>query len=155
MTYTTIKEFKGIPAGTELSVSKGRIMHEGKELCCVASQNAYDFLALNTDGNGQERFQLIESILDKLRYLSVKHALEAIGERAAWEEAKAQAQSELKEGEELGSQWDEFVPQAEDKRAVALSHFKAKHLTDGVPNHAFRTASIKDLRDLWSEIKEI
>lgn len=138
MKYIVIEQFKGLPAGTELTESKGKITHDGKFLCFATSQNAHDFLSPNGDGNGVERHQLIEKILKKLNDLSAEYAEAVAQEKEAWEGAD-----------------DEFVPTAEDKRQIALTHFKAKHLTDGIPNHAFRTASITDLRDLDSEIAEL
>lgn len=43
------------------------ILHKGKPLCVVASENAHQHFARNDDGNGMERGNLCRKIANRLR----------------------------------------------------------------------------------------
>lgn len=75
MEYIVYRQFEGkaicgevnLPAGTVCQYDQGYIIHDGKPLCVVTSENAHNYFAKNSDGKGMERGQLIQSILAKLR----------------------------------------------------------------------------------------
>lgn len=55
-----------LPYGTELELRDGRLFHEGKMLCRVASNYAYEYTARNDDGQGRLRGELINKIKQRL-----------------------------------------------------------------------------------------
>lgn len=55
-----------IPYGTEVEVIGSLLTLDGKPLCAVTSQNAYDYFATNHDGNGLERGKLTVAIITRL-----------------------------------------------------------------------------------------
>lgn len=55
-----------LPAGTKCTESNGVIYHDGKAICRVDSQNAYQYFARDNDGNGLKRGELIKTIKDAL-----------------------------------------------------------------------------------------
>lgn len=73
--YITVKRAKlntisgsvNIPYGTKLQANDKVIMFNGKPLCAVFSQSAYDYFAHNDDGQGLVRGKLVQSILSTLR----------------------------------------------------------------------------------------
>lgn len=75
MEYIVCKQFNtkaicgevNLPVGTVCQYDQGYIIHDGKPLCVVTSENAHHYFAKNNDGKGLERGQLVQSILEKLR----------------------------------------------------------------------------------------
>lgn len=55
-----------IPYGTALENQGGTLFLNGKPLCYVTSQNAYDYFSQDDDGNGLERGALVAKILTSL-----------------------------------------------------------------------------------------
>ena len=55
-----------IPYGTALINQGGFLMWNGKQICGITSQNAFDFFTQNDDGMGQERGELLNRIIPKL-----------------------------------------------------------------------------------------
>ena len=52
--------------GTPVDAVDGFLVHNGRPLCAVTSQNAHDYFARNDDGNGMQRGQLTASIIARL-----------------------------------------------------------------------------------------
>lgn len=52
-----------IPYGTALINQGGFLMWNGKQICGITSQNAFDFFSQNDDGRGRERGDLVSAIL--------------------------------------------------------------------------------------------
>ena len=48
-----------IPYGTALEVREGFILFDGRPVCAVTSQNAYDYFSQDDDGCGRERGALV------------------------------------------------------------------------------------------------
>ena len=75
MEYIVYRQFEGkaicgdvnLPVGTVCQYDQGYIIHDGKPLCVVTSENAHKYFAKNSDGKGMERGQLVHSIIDKMR----------------------------------------------------------------------------------------
>lgn len=55
-----------IPYGTEIEAVNGHLMYDGKSLCAVIGQNAFEYFATNHDGNGLERGKLTTAIINRL-----------------------------------------------------------------------------------------
>ena len=55
-----------IPYGTALINQGGFLMWNGKQICGITSQNAFDFFSHNDDGRGRERGDLVSAILIQL-----------------------------------------------------------------------------------------
>ncbi|MGM9602434.1 MAG: isoaspartyl peptidase [Faecousia sp.] len=55
-----------IPYGTPLEVRDGFLFWEGRPLCTVTSQNAYDYFSQDDDGRGLERGGLVDAIKSRL-----------------------------------------------------------------------------------------
>lgn len=73
--YMVKKRFRGkaicgdvnLPYGTPADLKNGNMITvNGKDICRITSQNAYDFFVRNDDGNGYERANLIQKIMCKL-----------------------------------------------------------------------------------------
>ena len=62
-----------LPYGTELEAKDNLILFDGQPLCYTTSQNAYDYMARNDDGNGLERGKLTQSIIKTLSKLDNAH----------------------------------------------------------------------------------
>lgn len=68
--YITNKRFKGkclcgeinLPYGTPCDLKENIIYYQGKPICFVSSQNAYDYFSNNFDFRGLERGKLVEKI---------------------------------------------------------------------------------------------
>lgn len=56
-----------IPYGTPLEAREGFLLFEGRPLCAVTSQNAYDYFSRDGDGQGRERGALVAAILSRLQ----------------------------------------------------------------------------------------
>lgn len=73
-TYITRKRAKfnaicgpvNIPYGTALENQGGFLMHQGQQVCGVASQNAFDHFVQNDDGRGRDRGDLVSRIITRL-----------------------------------------------------------------------------------------
>ncbi len=50
-----------IPWGAVLDEQDGSLYWQGRPLCRISSQNAYDYFSRNDDGNGKLRGQLVGS----------------------------------------------------------------------------------------------
>ena len=55
-----------IPYGTALINQGGFLMWNGKQICGITSQDAFDFFSQNDDDRGRERGELVSAILIKL-----------------------------------------------------------------------------------------
>ena len=55
-----------IPWGTVLEEQGGFLIYQGKRLCTVTSQNAYDYFSIDDDGRGLERGGLVDAIKTRL-----------------------------------------------------------------------------------------
>lgn len=70
MKYITHRRFKGaalcgeinLPAMTACESDETVILHNGKPICFVGSENAHQFFAVNEDGMGAERGGLTQAI---------------------------------------------------------------------------------------------
>lgn len=75
MKYIVYKRFKdkalcgeiNIPALTECEERNGVIFLKNKPLCFITSENAHSHFAINDDGKGLERGNLIQTILATLK----------------------------------------------------------------------------------------
>lgn len=64
--FDGINGYVNIPYGTKLHADDRFIYYCGKPLCTVSSQNAYDYLSQDDDGNGLLRGNLVRSIKNTL-----------------------------------------------------------------------------------------
>jgi len=55
-----------IPYGTALEVREGFILFDGRPVCAVTSQNAYDYFSQDDDGCGRECGALVAAIISCL-----------------------------------------------------------------------------------------
>lgn len=55
-----------IPWGTVLEEQGGFLFYNGRRLCSVSSQNAYDYFSRDDDGQGALRGQLVSAITSRL-----------------------------------------------------------------------------------------
>lgn len=55
-----------IPWGTVLEEQGGFLFYNGRRLCSVSSQNAYDYFSRDDDGQGRLRGQLVSAITSRL-----------------------------------------------------------------------------------------
>lgn len=62
-----------IPYGTALINQGGFLMWNGKQICGITSQNAFDFFSQNDDGRGRERGDLVSAILIQLERRDKNH----------------------------------------------------------------------------------
>ena len=67
MEYIVCKKFNGLKRGTKLNCIGNKIYYGNKFLCYNTSQNAYDYLARNDDGNGYERFKNSHDLLEDIK----------------------------------------------------------------------------------------
>lgn len=82
-----ISEQVNIPYGTALETKGQFLALDGKPVCAVTSQNAYDYFAQNDDGCGEERGRLTLSIINRLSKHDQNH--QARWNRV-WEDAVCQ-----------------------------------------------------------------
>ena len=82
MRYIVTRRFRGkaicgevnLPYGTTCEEHDGiLVLEDGRRLCAVTSQNAYDFFSRNDDGNGLERGKLVEEITSHMEKRDAKH----------------------------------------------------------------------------------
>ena len=63
-----------LPYGTACETQDGYlILDDGKLLCAVTSQNAYDYFSRDDDGNGLERGKLVHDIMRTLERRDAKY----------------------------------------------------------------------------------
>lgn len=55
-----------IPYGTTINVVDKCLVYQGKRICFVTSQNAFDYFSCNDDGNGLVRGKMVQEIQDTL-----------------------------------------------------------------------------------------
>lgn len=55
-----------IPYGTSVEVVDECLVYQGKRICFVTSQNAFDYFSCNDDGNGLMRGKMVQAIQDIL-----------------------------------------------------------------------------------------
>ncbi len=55
-----------IPYGALLEARDGFLFWNGKQLCSITSQNAYDYFSADHDGHGLERGRLVDFIVHRL-----------------------------------------------------------------------------------------
>lgn len=65
--FKTISGEVNIPYGTKLEVGGNVLLHNGKPVCAVFSDCAYEFFAQNDDGQGLLRGKLIQTIKSTLQ----------------------------------------------------------------------------------------
>ena len=82
MRYIVTNRFKGqaicgavnLPYGTACETQDGYlILEDGRRLCAVTSQNAYDHFSCDDDGHGLERGKLVEEITSRMEKRDAKH----------------------------------------------------------------------------------
>ena len=82
MRYIVTRRFRGkaicgavnLPYGTACETQDGYLMLEdGRRLCAVTSQNAYDHFSRDDDGLGKERGKLVQDIRRTLERRDAKH----------------------------------------------------------------------------------
>ena len=82
MRYIVTNRFKGqaicgavnLPYGTTCETQDGYlILDDGRRLCAVTSQNAYDYFSRDDDGHGLERGKLVQDIRRTLERRDAKH----------------------------------------------------------------------------------
>ena len=63
-----------LPYGTTCEEHDGiLVLEDGRRLCAVTSQNAYDYFSRDDDGNGLERGKLVEEIKSRMEKRDAKH----------------------------------------------------------------------------------
>ena len=55
-----------LPAMTECELLDNVICHNGQPICVITSENAHQYFAINTDGQGMQRGKLTQAIQKKL-----------------------------------------------------------------------------------------
>lgn len=82
MRYIVTRRFRGkaicgavnLPYGTACDTQDGYlILEDGRRLCAVTSQNAYDYFSRDDDGMGLERGKLVKDIRRTLERRDAKH----------------------------------------------------------------------------------
>ena len=82
MRYIVTNRFKGqaicgavnLPYGTACGTQDGYlVLEDGRRLCAVTSQNAYDHFSRDDDGLGKERGKLVQDIRRTLERRDAKH----------------------------------------------------------------------------------
>ena len=82
MRYIVTRRFRGkaicgevnLPYGTTCEEHDGiLVLEDGRRLCAVTSQNAYDFFSRNDDDFGKERGKLVEDITSRTEKRDAKH----------------------------------------------------------------------------------
>ena len=82
MRYIVTRRFRGraicgavnLPYGTTCETQDGYlILDDGRRLCAVTSQNAYDHFSRDDDGLGRERGKLVKDIRRTLERRDAKH----------------------------------------------------------------------------------
>ena len=82
MRYIVTRRFRGkaicgavnLPYGTACEIQDGYlILDDGRRLCAVTSQNAYDHFSRDDDGLGKERGKLVKDIRRTLERRDAKH----------------------------------------------------------------------------------
>lgn len=82
MRYIVTRRFRGkaicgevnLPYGTTCEEHDGiLVLEDGRRLCAVTSQNAYDYFSRNDDGNGLERGKLVHDIMCTLERRDAKY----------------------------------------------------------------------------------
>lgn len=82
MRYIVTRRFRGkaicgevnLPYGTTCEEHDGiLVLEDGRRLCAVTSQNAYDYFSRDDDGNGLERGKLVEDITSRMEKRDAKH----------------------------------------------------------------------------------
>ena len=82
MRYIVTRRFRGraicgevnLPYGTTCEEHDGiLVLEDGRKLCAVTSQNAYDFFSRNDDGHGLERGKLVHDISSALERRDAKY----------------------------------------------------------------------------------
>ena len=95
MRYIVTRRFRGkaicgevnLPYGTTCEEHDGiLVLEDGRRLCAVTSQNAYDYFSRDDDGNGLERGKLVEEITSRMEKRDAKH-------QARWDALWADADS--------------------------------------------------------------
>ena len=93
MRYIVTRRFRGraifgavnLPYGTACETQDGYLIFEdGRRLCAVTSQNAYDYFSRDDDGLGKERGKLVKDIRRTLEHRDAKH-------QARWDKLWADA----------------------------------------------------------------
>lgn len=82
MRYIVTRRFRGkaicgevnLPYGTTCEEHDGiLVLEDGRRLCAVTSQNAYDYFSRDDDGNGLERGKLVHDIMCALERRDAKY----------------------------------------------------------------------------------
>ena len=82
MRYIVTRRFRGkaicgevnLPYGTTCEEHDGiLVLEDGRRLCAVTSQNAYDYFSRDDDGNGLERGKLVHDIMCTLERRDAKY----------------------------------------------------------------------------------
>ena len=82
MRYIVTRRFRGkaicgevnLPYGTTCEEYDGiLVLEDGRRLCSVTSQNAYDYFSRDDDGNGLERGKLVHDIMCTLERRDAKY----------------------------------------------------------------------------------
>lgn len=82
MRYIVTNRFKGqaicgpvnLPYGTTCEEHDGiLVLEDGRRICAVTSQNAYDFFSRDDDGHGLERGKLVAEITRRMEKRDAKH----------------------------------------------------------------------------------
>ena len=82
MRYIVTQRFRGkaicgevnLPYGTTCEEHDGiLVLEDGRRLCAVTSQNAYDYFSSDYDGNGLERGKLVQDIRSTLERRDAKY----------------------------------------------------------------------------------
>ena len=157
MTYIVCKAFKkkgisgdfSISRGTSIEVtSTGYLTHGERLICAISSQNAYDYVASNDDGNGRNRFNLSHSIIADIAELS-----------ASAQHAASEIASSIPEGEEPTEEQAAAIDAcyANYKEAIAYinEHYPKFIRANGSWSFDFYNAAINELSDVSAKVKSL
>ena len=145
MKYIVCKHFKTFNKGTTLNSDNNIITYNGNFVCYATSQNAYDYLARNDDEKGYERYNLTQSIFNKL-----KEIVNAYNEEYAKITSTFTEETTDEEKELALANLENIVAKSYDKIYNIYPNF----LRDNVFTFDFYNANVEALNEVLEVISE-
>lgn len=153
MQYIVCKNFQGkILDGYYYSVLVGAlceekdniIYHCGRCLFYKTSQNAYDYLARNDDGKGQQRFSLCQEIKAKLVALQEWY-VEQVNEETSWLSESDREHYEIQTPNKVAMTFEKWESDENIKELIN---------NDNINTFAFYNADIELLQQMLEMVEE-
>lgn len=152
MKYTVCKQFnqKGIGGdfnlrkSTVITEENGILYHNGVKICYKTSKNAYDYFSRNDDGKGQERFALVNEIIDKI-----------IGYVAAYNENRAAIENSDRTDEEKEVDLKALVDRSSQAYETIANLYPGFIKDRNLFTFEFYNADVTDLENIKSLISNL